>query len=96
VQLSPREELLVELFRKVHVFQRNSIISQLRSMVHSVDIVEDVLGKKGELKITGNKRMEAVYGLRPDRRPSMPPVKKSGKPQPRRPDRNQDDAGPIT
>lgn len=85
MRLSAREEIVVELFRKLHADQKNEAVKHLRSTIDANYEVEKRLGRP--LKPVSNERVAAKYGKTP---PPMPRAPKN-KPQPRRPDRAQDD-----
>lgn len=89
LRLSPREELLVELFRELHADQRSEVITRIRALKDANKTVEKLVGR--QIKTVGNERIEAKFGKTP---PLIRDSDRKNKPQPRRPDRNQDDSEP--
>lgn len=88
MNLTAREEIVVELFRALDPEQRGEAIKRMRALVDANRVVQQKL--KGPLRVVGNMRVEERYGIpTPKKRAFRKPI---SKPQPRRPDRNQDDA----
>lgn len=87
--LTPREEILIELFRTLAQEQRAELIKNMRALVDANRIVQKEL--KEPIRVIGNVRIEAKYGLPTPRAAKRRPPRGSNRPKPRRPDRNQDD-----
>lgn len=102
MRVSPREELLLELFRELHVDQRNDIIRSMRALKDANKITLEAaynaaIKSNGGPKVSRAKSIKLVPDARVEMRFGAAPIRetpRSSKPQPRRPDRNQDDAEP--
>lgn len=90
MSLTAKEEVVIELFRLLDIEQRNHLVRGMRALVDANRVTQRKL--KGPIKVVGNGRIEARYGLPGPNGKKGSKLSDTDKPKPRRPDRGQDDA----
>lgn len=93
MRLSSKEEIVVELFRSLGVEQRNEMVRRMRAAADANRLIQKKLRKP--INPVSNERVTARFGKAPPRLGRRHKHSELA-PEPRRPDRNQDDSTPET